>query len=795
MARRVRAFGRRPVVRRGVVFTVAAGLLAALGLVVAAYLVPLPDRLVASDSTVVSWRDGSPAHVFLSSDDRWRIDVPLGEVDPDYVDALVRFEDKRFYEHPGVDPIAITRSAAVNVMHGKRLSGASTLTMQLVRLLEPRPRTYRSKVVEAFRAMQLELHMSKDEILSHYLRFAPYGRNIEGIEAASLAYFGHRSNELSADEIATLLAVPQNPNSRYPSPDNVEALERSRNEIARWLFDEGGLRKGNDGEQVSDRDFLEQLVESPVPSNLRDFPRHIPHVAFWLKAEHPDEERIDTTLDSGLQRIAEQALERRRDMARSSNIHHASVVVLDHRTGEVEALVGNFAFDDSPGSQLPSFDLPRSTGSLLKPLIYALAIERGVAHPEQLVVDIPFRTGSYTPSNFDGEFRGLVRLEDALSESLNVPFVHLLSTIRLDPFMEYLTMMGAESLNYAPGWYGLSAAVGGVEMTPLEIAGVYGALANEGVWHLPVVRKDGREGRRDDQRVPIQAFAPGATWLTRETLRIRDRPDLPTGPTERRRLGIHWKTGTSYGHLDAWAAGSGQSRTAVVWMGNHDRTPSVGLVGSRRSAPLLFDLLEAIETEAPDEVRPDDLVEIEICSYSGHLATDSCPHRKEAWALEDAVPVEPCPYHELVDVDVETGLSLAPNCRAGRDYRRESFLVWPSSVRRHLGKRYRYSDRIPPLMEGCDPVGSERPPHIVSPPAGHELVLIPGLRPDEQEVPLEAEASQSGRNVSWFVNGEFIASAAPHQRVWWTPSPGQHEVVVMDESGRASKREIVVRER
>jgi penicillin-binding protein 1C len=276
---------------------------------------------------------------------------------------------------------------------------------------------------------------------------------------------------------------------------------------------------------------------------------------------------------------------------------------------------------------------------------------------------------------------------------------------------------------------------------------------------------------------------------------MRERPDFSRRREIADGMGIHWKTGTSYGHLDAWAAGSGAEQTAVVWMGNHDRTPSTGLVGAQRSGPVLFDVLEALETDRTDDERTDDLVEVEVCAYSGHLPLEACEHRKTAWALEKSVPVKRCPYHVEVDIDIETGRSLAPVCRIGRAYRTESRLVWPAGVRRHLAARYRYSTRIPRLMDGCVPTEAATPPRIVSPPSGQALVLIPGMTADQQEVPLQAETSHGGQTISWFVNGEFLAAAQSHERVWWTPSPGNHELVAMDDSGRASRREVTVRSR
>ena len=514
-----------------------------------AWLVPLPPRLSLPPSRVVSFDDGSPAYVFLSPDEKFRMAVTAEDlaskevvVDPDYLEALLRFEDKRFFVHPGVDPVAVARSMVVNVRMGRVASGASTLTMQLARLLEPRRRKLRAKVVESLRALQLEVRLSKQEVLAAYLSFLPFGRNVEGLPAASWAYFGHGPQDLTAEEIAVLLAVPQRPTRRFPETSNLPYLEEARNEIATWLVEEGALREpGLDGAQT-----LERVKKAPLPPKIRPLPRQAPHAAFWLVhgAQGSGDHRLRTTLDRGVQRTAERLLKRSQRELASQGIWNGSVVVVDHQRAEVKALVGNFDFWDAEhGGQIAGFDRPRSPGSALKPFIYALAVDGGYALPAHLVPDIPLHYSDYSPNNYDGRFSGLVALEDALSLSLNIPFVRLLARVGVEPFLGILRTSGVRSLVDRPGYYGLSAAIGALEISPLELAGLYATLARDGHHRdLSWLVEEQPTGPRTSSGAPL--FSSGAAFLTRRALARRDRPDFP----DRRRLSgvpaqVHWKTG------------------------------------------------------------------------------------------------------------------------------------------------------------------------------------------------------------------------------------------------------------
>ena len=479
-------------------------------------LAPLPERYFQPGSVMVTYADGEAAHVYLAPDDRWRVPVEYDEVDPLYVEALA-VRGQALLAPPRCRSDRAVSGGDRQCQAGRVVSGASTLTMQLVRVLEPRPRTIRSKLIEFHRAMTMEFWLSKEEILSAYLSFTPYGRNVEGVQAASLSYFGHGSAELSVDEIATLLAVPQNPTRRYPRPENKERLRAARDEIGAYLVAEHVFRSERDPKTT-----LDEITSSSVPSQLRPFPREIPHAADWLLAQYPNQPRIPSTLDAGTQRLALEAVSRVRDERKRQGIYNTSVVVVDHQTDEVKALVGSFDYwDPNHGGQIVAFDNPRSPGSTLKPFIYAKSIDDGVALPEFLVPDIPMMYGTYAPRNYDGRFDGLVSYEDSLSRSLNLPFVWGLQKLGVENFLGLLGEMGARSLNNQPGHYGLSVAAGGIELTPLELASLYSTLARGGLYRP--LRWSSEQTEKNELRV----FSEGASYLTTRTLKLKDRPDFP----------------------------------------------------------------------------------------------------------------------------------------------------------------------------------------------------------------------------------------------------------------------------
>jgi penicillin-binding protein 1C len=727
-----------------------AALLAASG-----FLVPLPARLRARDSRVIYFRDGSVAHAFLSSDQKQRLPVSIDRVDPRYLDALLQYEDHRFYRHPGVDPFALVRAAWQNLSAGKRRSGASTLTMQLVRMLEPRPRTFGNKIIESFRALQLTLRLSKREVLEAYLRFLPYGGNLEGVETASQRFFGHSARSLGPSEILTLLAVPQRPRQRAPGRDHRQSLENAMHKIG---------------------DQLDQPAGDP-PVEVKPLPQLMPHAAYWLLARESSQE-IHTTLDRSAQLVAERVLGAHRGALARDAIFNGAAVVIDHRAGEVRALVGNFDFfDELHHGQLPGFVVRRSPGSALKPFLYAQALDDGVTAPELLVEDVPLRWGPWAPANFDGHYQGLVRADDALARSLNTVFLRLLQQVGVDRFCGVLSQLelgdAAAALGRGPG---LSLALGGIEVSPLELAMAFSALAEGGVY------RRARVTQGDAVPAPVKIFSPGAAWLTRRALSLRNRPDSPA----REISTVFWKTGTSYGQRDAWSVGADGDLAAAVWLGNFDRRPSPRLVGAQVAAPILFDLLDALRAPSTPPPPPPDLVPVEVCAISGHAPGPACDHKKRVLALRGHTR-PPCPLHTTVEVD-EEGEMLSPRCHerwAGKKTQLHHVMLLPAEVARVY--RAPLDETAPAWARGCEPL-AESHPRIASPAESETLLAMPGRVP----VPLEVSGISALAMVQWFVDGKLLGAAAGSQRVFWQPQLGDHEIVAATAHRQRAARHVHV---
>jgi penicillin-binding protein 1C len=752
--------------------------IALIALLVLAHVVPLPARLLVQPSSVLLYSDGTPMHVFLSPDEKWRYPTTLSDVDPKYLRALLAYEDARFHQHPGVDPLAVARAMLQNIQAGGVVSGASTLTMQLVRITEPRRRTLFAKAIEAARALQMEVRLSKEEILQHYITFAPYGRNIEGVQAASWALFGHSPRTLSWSEIAVLLALPQRPNERAPSPAHRGVLEDARRHVLAVLAS---------GNVVTMDDALErELQQTPVPARFLPVARDAPHAAMWLRAQ-PASVRMHTTLRASVQRQTERLFHGEAQAQQRQGIDNGAVVVVNHHTGAIEALVGgDDFFGDGDGAQIPAFAVARSVGSTLKPVLYAQAIDDGRLLPETLVADVPRRFGTYSPTNFDDGFDGLVTFESALARSLNLPFVEVLQQTGIDRFLGTLRRAGVDSLRDAQGYYGLSAALGSVEMSPIELASVYVMIAHDGhplevtPWPDALVAP----------RPPL--FSTGSMYLTRRALSLRDRPDLPErGRREHELRAIHWKTGTSFSHRDAWAVGSNANHTVVVWRGNLNNKPSVHLVGAQAAGPLLFDVLSSLSnsSDAPvDEQVPSDLQPITVCALSGLPPGDACPHTKQALARAQKVPTDTCNVHQRFEIDVDTDTEVRPGCRGNKRTREEVRTLWPPAVRRFLKKKQLPFDAKPPLHGDCRPVGA--PPEIITPEPAEDVIVIPGLDAAKQEVPLEAVGDGE---LHWYVDGVHVGSVAAHERVWWQPVAGMHTLVVVDGQGNRTEQALRVR--
>jgi penicillin-binding protein 1C len=527
--------------------------------------VPLGEGL--EFSTVVVDRNGRLLRPYATPDGRWRLPATVKDVDPRYLALLIGYEDKRFRQHHGVDPLALGRAALQLVTHGRIVSGGSTITMQVARLLEPRTdRTFLAKLRQAVRALEIERHLSKDEILTLYLALAPYGGNIEGARAASLAYFGKEPRRLSLGEAAMLVAIPQSPEVRRPDR-SASAAHRARDRVLDRIALAGNIPL----------DEIAQAKTEPSPARRRAMPVLAPHAADQAVAAAPTAKIIALTIDADIQKPLED-LARERAHALGPDVALA-IMAIDHASGEVLARVaGADYFDERRAGQVDMTQALRSPGSTLKPFIYGLAFEDGLVHPETLIEDRPIRYGSYAPENFDLTFQGTVPVRKALQMSLNVPAVTLLDAIHASRLTARITDAGAHFVLPKGEAPGLAMGLGGVGITLSDLTTLYGGLARGG-------NTIALTERRDQIVAPAERrlLEPVAAWYVGNVL-------IGTPPPENAAGGrIAFKTGTSYGYRDAWSVGFDGKRTIGVWVGRPDGAPVPGLVGRTAAAPILFD--------------------------------------------------------------------------------------------------------------------------------------------------------------------------------------------------------------
>ncbi len=551
---------------------------------------PLPLEAAEAESVTVLDRNNHLLRAFTTKDGRWRLPLEVSEVDPRYLAILMAYEDKRFYDHGGVDLRAILRASYLLARHGEILSGGSTLTMQVARLLDGKhERTGAGKLRQIARALQLEETLSKEEILRLYLRLAPFGGNIEGVRAASLAYFGKEPKHLSAGEAALLVALPQSPERRRPDR-NTEAARKARDRVLDRAVEEGVLSKVE----------AERAKGERVPRKRLEVLKLAPHLSEAEVAAHPATRVHRLTLDRDLQAAIETlAAEQTKLLGPRLS---AAVLVVDHATGEVLAHVGSAGYlDGDRQGAIDMTDAVRSPGSTLKPFIYGLAFEQGLAHPETLIEDRPTRFGTYTPENFDEAFHGTVTIREALGNSLNVPAVKALAAVGPGRLMSRFRRVGIVPQLPANTKPSLAIALGGLGMTLRDLTALYAGLARGGdpvalKWHRDTPAATPAAARR-------RLLTPVSAWYVTDILR-----DAPPPPNAKGGA-IAYKTGTSYGYRDAWAIGYDGRHTVAVWVGRPDGASTPGLMGRLCAAPILFDAFARIaERPAPFRAAPPGVV-------------------------------------------------------------------------------------------------------------------------------------------------------------------------------------------
>ncbi|MBT2747273.1 penicillin-binding protein 1C [Lysobacter sp. ISL-52] len=747
-------------------------------------------------STVVRDREGRLLRLTLASDQRYRLWVPLKDISPRLVEAVMLQEDAWFRWHPGFNPVSLLRGAWSTYGSGEARVGGSTLTMQLARLRwRLQTRDVRGKLVQIARAVQLELCYSKDDILEAYLNFAPYGGNIEGVGAASLIYYRKPTDRLTLPESLALAVLPQAPSRRGKLAVHEDGSDDDAYYIGRGLQAARARLYARWRERHPEDAAEDALLNLPLRlHSARELPFRAPHLVDRVLAEqawHPEAgPELKTTLDTRLQRLLEERVRNHLQRERSRGLRNASAILIDTRDMGVRALVGSVDyFDASIQGQVNGSDAKRSPGSTLKPFIYALALDQGVLHPQTVLRDVPSAFGPYTPENFDGRFMGPVTATEALVRSRNIPAVYVASQLKQPGFYDFLRQAGVSRMA-SKDHYGLALVLGGGEVTMNELARMYAMLGNDG--RLRALRW--RES--DPQEEGARLISAEAAFITRDMLRHNPRPDAGSQSASRP-LPVAWKTGTSWAFRDAWSAGIVGPYVLVVWMGNFDGASNPALVGVEAAAPLFFDIvdgLQAARVDLADPVRqwPINLKRVEVCRASGDLPNAWCPQRGMTWFIPGKSPIRISTVHRAIALDKISG---RPVC--GRfdpsTMRTEVFEFWPSDLAQ-VFVQAGIPRKRPPSGHDCggaqDWLGSA--PSITSPYRATRYTMRLS-HPDQVNLSLTATVDADVSKLYWFVGNTFIGSADPGKALAWTPDrTGQFRVSVVDDRGRSDEREIEV---
>ena len=694
---------------------------------------PFPYDAIANIhySKSVYDKDGNMLRSFTGEKDLWLMPVALDEINSDFVKATLSIEDKRFFKHPGIDIEAVLRAIKLNIVNKRVISGASTLSMQVIRLIEGRDRTMLSKAIEAVHAIHLENCYSKDEILKLYFEIAPYGGNIHGVKAASLRYFQKHPKDLSLSECALLAGLPQSPSCLRPDryPDRAETR---RDRVLSSMLKNG---------YIADEEYGKKINE-PVVAGNQPFPFEAAHFARFVKNKF-NQPQIITTLDSNIQHFVQLALEDKINELKPYGVTNGAIVVIENKTGAIRALVGSVDFFSKDNSgQINGALSRRCPGSTLKPFTYALAFDKGLYTPRMMLSDIPVQYAGYKPLDYDKEYRGPVTVEEALVDSLNIPAVEVLDEVGYRNLYSLLERAGISTLDKAPEHYGLALTLGSCEVKLLELANAYAALARMGVY-MPVKYLE-----KADPGTSQRIISEAASYLVANILSDTDRlKAIGLYRNNNTHPKVAWKTGTSYDHKDAWTISYNPEYTVGVWLGNFSGRSSNILVGVETATPVairIFDWLYTNKTASWYEM-PSTVGERYVCAETGEPAGDECKNRVKDLYIKKYGYTQICRLHEKSQND---------------------------------GEKLVIFDKDKPM--------------IVSP--AHRCEYFTTSVPDgENKLALFASASKDAENLYWFVDNKFYNKSYIGEKLFWNMAQGKHTITCADNYGRSSSVTIVVR--
>ncbi len=736
----------------------------------------LPDPLFDPGySTVLEDRDGKLLGAKIADDGQWRFPVS-DEVPETFRLAIIEFEDRSFDSHWGVDPMAVGRALIQNYKAGEIVSGASTLSMQVIRLAKNNPdRTVWEKLKEMIQATRLELRYSKEEIMAMYAAHAPFGGNVVGLEAASWRYFGRKPDKLSWAESAMLAVLPNSPALIHPGRNRNE-LKAKRDRLLRRLLENGTIDS-----LTYDLALLEKLPEKP-----HALPMDAPHYLAKMFLGERSQTKIKSTIDQNLQQKVNEILNYHHEQLSANGINNAAVLVLDVKRKQIAAYVGNTRSGYRHGEQVDIIDAPRSTGSILKPLLYALKLNEGEILPGTLVPDVPSRFSDYSPENFTRSYSGAVYASDALARSLNVSAVHMLQEFGVPKFHHYLKEMGLSTITNSPEHYGLTLILGGAEGTLWDITSTYASLANELNEYDP--RKDDKNqyqkiGFENGEISEGFELNSGAIWSTFKAMLEVNRPE---GEAFWQRFDgarkVAWKTGTSYGFRDGWAVGVTPEYVVGVWVGNADGEGRPDLTGIKTAGPILFDVFNTLPETSWFNEPLYEMKKIKVCRLSGHRAGEYCDLTDTISVPVTGLETTICPYHRQIHTNEAQTRRVNSSCAAISDMKKINWFVLPPDQELYYRRDHPEYKSLPPMAANCgdEDIAAMK---LIYPFPSSSIYVPVELDGETGKAVFEAAHRNSSARIFWHIDDQFIGETTHIHQMSISPGPGKHILTLVDESG------------
>lgn len=768
-----------PIVVGSAVAIVAVGLAALMWTI---QEMPKPELLSnVKYSSAVYDRDGKLLRLSLAEDGTYRLPVKLRDISPDLVKTTLTYEDRYFYEHPGVNPLSLIR-ASVQSLLGRPI-GASTITMQVARIEQNlNTKTLRGKLDQILWALRYEAAYGKDELLEAYFTLVPYGGNVEGLAAASQIYFHKPASALLPSESTALTVIPQNPVKRNPITGS-EAFESARAQLAKSL--------------IANEVFparLESALLSPIPKeNFTRLPFAAPHYVRQVQSEFPRAARIEGSLSLALNERLTQVIKRHVDSLSIYGIKNAALFLMDTRTGEVLADIGSADFfNDEIEGEVDGTRAIRSVGSTLKPFIYALALDQGLIHSSSILLDEPKNWRGYQPKNEDGHFMGPLPATEALVKSRNIPALTLESSLHPDLY-DLLQTAGA-NLPQGKYYYGLPIALGTAGLSMQKLTALYSALANQGIMREIVLTR----AQGEAQSTPL--ISAESAWVVRAMLesagyKVTSRSLM---------VPLAIKTGTSNGYRDAWAAGLVGPYAMTVWLGNFNSRPNAKLKGADVATPLFVDAASALVNTSgfeisakelsQEEERPEGVTEVEVCRYTGDLAKDPqgvarCTETTKAWFIPGKSPIAESGWLKRISVDPTTGLRT---CALGVGETRyvES---WPTHLVTLAMRQGHTPEALPDWAPGCAPQAARQNAPQIRQPAEGAVFFVGTASPTEASVALRASAHEGVKKLYWYDKSVYLGESRPGEVFSATLSLGKHLIAVTDDEGQSAQVTVTVK--